>query len=92
MLGTIGASAAAAGLATTGVAAQEGDGDPFPGYFPEGPEVGLEKVGEGLTAPTDFATAPGSDYRYVSDQKGQVYVHLGPEEGSRRSRSSTSTR
>ena len=46
---------------------------------PPGPEVGLQTVAEGLTAPLGFETAPGVDDRqFVLDQTGQVYV-LGPD-------------
>jgi len=48
-------------------------------YSPEGPTVATEIVGEGLTAPTAMAVAPGvSDRRFVTDQTSQVYIH-GPD-------------
>lgn len=73
------------GAAATGVAAgmgglaagqettttTQGDGT----YFPEGPEVGVQVVGEGMTAPTDWEVAPdGVDaIAFVTDQTGEVW-------------------
>lgn len=43
-------------------------------YFPEGPTVGVNTVAEGMIAPTDFHDPEGSDYQYVSDQTGEIYL------------------
>ncbi|WP_254861972.1 PQQ-dependent sugar dehydrogenase [Halovivax gelatinilyticus] len=43
-------------------------------YFPEGPTVGANPVAEGLIAPTDFADPPGTEYRFVTDQTGEIYA------------------
>lgn len=43
----------------------------------EGPPVALKRVVSGLTAPVQFA-APGTDYQYIVDQTGQIYV-LSPD-------------
>ncbi len=53
---------------------------PPPGYFSEGPTVGLELVAsEPLIQPVGLETADEDvDRRFVVDQLGQIYVH-GPE-------------
>ncbi|WP_435176834.1 PQQ-dependent sugar dehydrogenase [Halorussus sp. AFM4] len=43
-------------------------------FFEKGTEVGTQVVADGpLTAPTDFAVAPGQNREFVADQTGEVY-------------------
>ncbi|WP_255196185.1 PQQ-dependent sugar dehydrogenase [Halorarius litoreus] len=45
------------------------------GYFEQGPEVGVQVVAQGMTAPTDHAIAgDGSGRQFVTDQTGEVWV------------------
>ena len=81
-LGLVAAMTATTGLSTT-VGADEHDGQnsaledvPVAGDFPEGQTVGLQRIAEGLPAPTDLEYVQVEDetYHYVTTQTGQIYV------------------
>ncbi|ELY96004.1 PQQ-dependent sugar dehydrogenase [Natrialba taiwanensis] len=50
---------------------EETDAEPF---FQPGAEIGLQTIGEGMTAPTDFAAVEGEDRYFVADQTGELWV------------------
>lgn len=45
-----------------------------PGYFPEGPAVGLREVARGFSYPVAMTVPPDGERVFVADQSGQVYV------------------
>ncbi|SEP91157.1 PQQ-dependent sugar dehydrogenase [Natrinema salaciae] len=58
-----------------GGATQAGSDGERQSFFDEGPEIGLQTVAEGMTAPTDMAVAgEEQDRYYVADQTGELWV------------------
>ncbi|WP_276254584.1 PQQ-dependent sugar dehydrogenase [Halomontanus rarus] len=52
------------------------DDTPVSGEIPDGPSIGLQRVAEGIPAPTGMEIAEGvDDRRYVVVQTGQIFVH-----------------
>ncbi|WP_227380940.1 PQQ-dependent sugar dehydrogenase [Haladaptatus halobius] len=62
--------------ATQETTTQQGDNQGDTGYFPEGPTIGVQIVGEGMTLPTGWAIAnEEQNRRFITDQTGEVWIH-----------------
>ncbi|WP_049921172.1 PQQ-dependent sugar dehydrogenase [Halopiger djelfimassiliensis] len=76
-LATSGVVAALGGVsAQEDETAENGDGIPVAGDFPEGETVGLQRVAANLPAPTDleFVELDGEVRHFLATQTGQIYV------------------